>query len=179
MFTSNIDPEVFRLTAAERLELGEILAPIFGLRLTTFTSRTTSATTPAPRPKPASTPQSNPKGFNPMSIKLKHRDIVNNLDNSVTYNSLKLPDGFTFKPSTYGINAEELAELTKVQGLVEEYASDQHNQRRNGVALADYVRSAYSDIANQPLPHELKRACEKLQDKFGNIGNPANPLAGV
>lgn len=75
---------------------------------------------------------------------------------------------------------EQYAEAGLCIRAIEEYHSNHHQLRRDGVSLESYVRTWRKDQGNNdPLPSELSAALATLQSSLGGVASPANPLAPV
>src|SRR5690606_8116708 len=84
--------------------------------------------------------------------------------------------------SMFGIELS-LAEhyhASEAQAAINEYSSSHAQLRREGITLARYVATYRKDNGdNEPMPHKLCTACDKLQVAFGAVANLSNPLASV
>lgn len=172
-FAMNIAP----LTAAERQELGEILAGLGlfrGRRNVTHYSRTTKVGNTTPKGSTTMSPRMKASMLKSMKA-AEDRIYAEHAAKAASAFNITLNhyggDPVVINPATYGLTLQEADAVRKpvAAKAVEEYAISSRELRHGGVDLAAYMHGAYVDEQAGKVPEVLRSACVKLQRHFGAV----------
>lgn len=167
-FAMNIAP----LTAAERQELGEILAGLGlfgGRRNVTHYSRTTKVGNTTPKgSKMQTVPRAKYDALKAEADALKAKAAIANTIILAHYDA---GDPIAITASQYGLTADEVGAVRQpvAARALEEYARSSDRLRHGGTNLTSYMQGAYVDERAGEVPPLLQSACTKLQQHFGPV----------